>query len=95
MQKFDRDEPSREKEVYITVRASDNGHPQLDDVCTIKVTIDDINDNIPVFDKVVSYHHLFLYHIGIITEKHYLMVYHLILFVLPHQVFRGNSWRVC
>lgn len=49
---FDRDEPSREKEVYLTVRATDNGRPQLDDVCTIKVTIEDINDNSPVFDKV-------------------------------------------
>jgi len=49
---FDRDEPSREKEVYLTVRATDNGRPQLDDVCTIKVTIEDINDNPPVFDKV-------------------------------------------
>lgn len=51
---FDRDEPSREKEVYLTVRATDNGRPQLDDVCTIKVTIEDVNDNSPVFDKVVN-----------------------------------------
>ncbi|CAB0007597.1 unnamed protein product [Nesidiocoris tenuis] len=49
---FDRDEPAREKEVYVTVRATDNGKPQLDDVCTIKITIEDINDNSPVFDKV-------------------------------------------
>ncbi|XP_072152433.1 DE-cadherin isoform X2 [Bemisia tabaci] len=48
---FDRDEPVREKEVYITVRATDNGKPHLDDVCTIKVTITDVNDNYPVFDK--------------------------------------------
>lgn len=48
---FDRDEPSREKEVYITVRATDNGRPVLDDVCTFKVIILDINDNPPVFDK--------------------------------------------
>lgn len=51
---FDRDEPFREKEVYLAVRATDNGRPQLDDVCTIKVTIEDVNDNPPVFDKVVS-----------------------------------------
>lgn len=51
---FDRDEPTREKEVYLTVRATDNGKPHLDDVCTIKVTIADENDNSPVFDKVVS-----------------------------------------
>lgn len=49
---FDRDEPTRDKEVYLTVRATDNGNPHLDDVCTIKVTIQDENDNSPVFDKV-------------------------------------------
>ncbi|XP_052754013.1 DE-cadherin isoform X2 [Galleria mellonella] len=49
---FDHDEPSREKEAYITVRASDNGQPHLDDACTIKILIEDINDNQPVFDKV-------------------------------------------
>ncbi|XP_053615314.1 DE-cadherin isoform X2 [Plodia interpunctella] len=49
---FDHDEPSREKETYITVRASDNGQPPLDDACTIKILIEDINDNQPVFDKV-------------------------------------------
>ncbi|XP_038114556.1 DE-cadherin [Culex quinquefasciatus] len=49
--RFDRDEPIREKEVYITVRATDDGLPNLDDVCTFKVTIKDINDNPPVFDK--------------------------------------------
>lgn len=48
---FDRDEPAREKEVYVTVRVTDHGRPALDDVCTFKVTIEDINDNPPVFDK--------------------------------------------
>uniref|UniRef100_A0A182X1A1 Cadherin domain-containing protein n=1 Tax=Anopheles quadriannulatus TaxID=34691 RepID=A0A182X1A1_ANOQN len=48
---FDRDPPYRDTEFYITVRATDNGQPNLDDVCTIKVTILDINDNPPVFDK--------------------------------------------
>ena len=48
---FDRDEPYREKEVYVTVRVTDNGRPALDDVCTFKVTVEDINDNAPVFDK--------------------------------------------
>lgn len=37
--------------MYITVRATDNGRPPLDDVCTFKVSIEDINDNPPVFDK--------------------------------------------
>lgn len=48
---FDRDEPAREKEVYLTVRVTDNGRPALEDLCTFKVTIEDINDNTPVFDK--------------------------------------------
>lgn len=38
--------------MYVTVRATDNGRPQLDDVCTFKITIEDINDNPPIFDKV-------------------------------------------
>jgi hypothetical protein len=54
LQIFDRDEPAREKEVYMSVRASDNGQPMLDDTCTIRIQIEDINDNPPVFDKVVS-----------------------------------------
>uniref|UniRef100_A0A182R3I9 Cadherin domain-containing protein n=1 Tax=Anopheles funestus TaxID=62324 RepID=A0A182R3I9_ANOFN len=49
---FDRDEPSREKEFHIAVRATDNGRPRLDDVCTFKLKILDIDDNPPVFDKV-------------------------------------------
>ncbi|XP_012537254.1 DE-cadherin isoform X1 [Monomorium pharaonis] len=55
LQVLDRDEPAREKEFYLTVLATDNGRPQLDDVCTFKVTIEDVNDNPPAFDKVV-YH---------------------------------------
>lgn len=38
--------------MYVTVRATDNGRPPLDDVCTFKITIVDINDNPPIFDKV-------------------------------------------
>jgi len=53
-QMLDRDEPAREKETYLTVLATDNGKPQLDDACTFKVIIEDVNDNAPVFDKVVS-----------------------------------------
>lgn len=54
LQVFDRDEPAREREAFLSVRATDNGQPTLDDTCTIRVQIDDINDNAPVFDKVVS-----------------------------------------
>lgn len=55
-QMLDRDEPAREKVAYLTVLAADNGRPQLNAVCTFKVTIEDVNDNSPVFDKVVSHH---------------------------------------
>ncbi|EDV36495.1 uncharacterized protein Dana_GF12987 [Drosophila ananassae] len=48
---FDRDEPIHEKFVFVTVQATDNGLPALDDVCTFNVTIEDINDNAPVFNK--------------------------------------------
>lgn len=49
---FDRDEvTSRQKEMYITVIAADNGRPPLFDVCTFKIIINDINDNQPLFDK--------------------------------------------
>jgi len=50
---LDRDEPAREEEVDLTVLATDNGRPQLNDECTFKVTIMDTNDNNPVFDKGV------------------------------------------
>lgn len=50
---FDRDEPSRQKEIYLTVQATDNGRPPLADICTIKVTVTDINDNVPSFDQQV------------------------------------------
>ncbi|KAH8362009.1 hypothetical protein KR200_001667, partial [Drosophila serrata] len=48
---FDRDEPIHEKFVFVTVQATDNGLPPLDDVCTFNVTIEDINDNAPAFNK--------------------------------------------
>lgn len=51
---FDRDEPARQKELYVTVQATDNGRPTLADICTIKVTVTDINDNTPSFDSFVS-----------------------------------------
>ncbi|CAH1964482.1 unnamed protein product [Acanthoscelides obtectus] len=49
---FDRDEPIRQKELYITVTATDNGNPPLADICSFKVTVTDINDNSPSFDQV-------------------------------------------
>ena len=35
----------------MTVKASDNGRPQLEDVCTLAVKVLDKNDNSPVFDR--------------------------------------------
>ncbi|XP_056645235.1 DE-cadherin [Diorhabda sublineata] len=52
IQGFDRDEPVRQKELYVTVQAVDNGRPPLADVCTFTVTITDINDNAPQLDKL-------------------------------------------
>ena len=51
LQVFNRDEPDREKLVHVTVKASDNGRPQLEDVCTLKVNVKDKNDNKPIFDR--------------------------------------------
>nr|BAD91054.1 Af1-cadherin [Artemia franciscana] len=48
---FDRDEPKREKLLYVTVKAVDEGFPALDVLCTFSVTITDKNDNAPIFDK--------------------------------------------
>ncbi|KYN03382.1 DE-cadherin [Cyphomyrmex costatus] len=52
-QVLDRDEPAREKEAYLTILATDNGRPQLDAICALKVIIEDENDNKPAFDKAV------------------------------------------
>ena len=48
---FNRDEPDHEELVHVTVKASDNGHPKKEDVCTMIVKVKDRNDNKPVFDK--------------------------------------------
>ena len=50
---FNRDEPDREKLVFVTVKATDRGRPALEDVCTLRVRIKDRNDNAPVFDRSI------------------------------------------
>ena len=50
---FNRDEPDREKLVFVTVKATDRGRPALEDVCTLRVRIKDKNDNAPVFDRSI------------------------------------------
>lgn len=52
---FDRDEPTRERQANILVKAVDNGKPQLESICMFTVVIEDINDNAPNFEKVVNY----------------------------------------
>lgn len=37
--------------VHVTVKVSDKGRPQLEDVCTLAVKIKDKNDNAPIFDR--------------------------------------------
>ena len=51
---LERDYPENEKVEYLTVLATDNGEPHLDAICSFNVTIKDVNDNAPLFDKWVS-----------------------------------------
>ena len=37
--------------IQIIFQASDRGRPSLENVCTIAVKIEDINDNSPIFDR--------------------------------------------
>ena len=43
------------KYVSITVKATDQGDPPLEGVCTFTIEITDVNDNPPVFDRKVFY----------------------------------------
>ena len=52
---FDR-EGEDGKFVSVTIKATDNGDPSLEGVCSFTVEITDINDNPPLFDRQVSYH---------------------------------------
>ena len=49
---FDR-EGEDGKFVSVTVKATDNGDPSLEGVCSFTVEITDINDNPPLFDRQV------------------------------------------
>lgn len=52
-QVFDR-EGDDGKFVSVTVKATDQGEPSLEGVCSFTVEITDINDNPPLFDRQVS-----------------------------------------
>ena len=61
-QKFNRDAPDYEKSLRVIVKANDKGTPSLEGTCAFIVTVLDVNDNSPLFDKRVS-------HIYAISEK--------------------------
>lgn len=52
-QVFDR-EGDDGKFVSVTVKATDQGEPSLEGVCSFTVEITDVNDNPPLFDRQVS-----------------------------------------
>lgn len=51
---FDR-EGDDGKFVSVTVKATDQGEPSLEGVCSFTVEITDVNDNPPLFDRQVSF----------------------------------------
>ena len=53
-QKFNRDAPDYEKSLRVIVKANDRGTPSLEGTCAFTVTVTDVNDNTPLFDKRVS-----------------------------------------
>lgn len=52
---FDR-EGDDGKFVSVTVKATDQGEPSLEGVCSFTVEITDVNDNPPLFDRQVRHH---------------------------------------
>lgn len=50
---FDR-EGDDGKFVSVTIKATDQGEPSLEGVCSFTVEITDVNDNPPLFDRQVS-----------------------------------------
>lgn len=54
-QVFDR-EGDDGKFVSVTVKATDQGDPSLEGVCSFTVEITDVNDNPPLFDRQVLHH---------------------------------------
>lgn len=55
LQVFDR-EGDDGKFVSVTVKATDQGEPSLEGVCSFTVEITDVNDNPPLFDRQVYSH---------------------------------------
>lgn len=57
---FDR-EGDDGKFVSVTVKATDQGEPSLEGVCSFTVEITDVNDNPPLFDRQVGFLFLILF----------------------------------
>jgi len=55
LQVFDR-EGDDGKFVSVTIKATDQGDPSLEGVCSFTVEITDVNDNPPLFDRQVIYY---------------------------------------
>lgn len=58
-QVFDR-EGDDGKFVSVTVKATDQGEPSLEGVCSFTVEITDVNDNPPLFDRQVTFQIMFV-----------------------------------
>lgn len=52
---FDR-EGDDGKFVSVTIKATDQGEPSLEGVCSFTVEITDVNDNPPLFDRQASFY---------------------------------------
>lgn len=72
-QVFDR-EGDDGKFVSVTVKATDQGEPSLEGVCSFTVEITDVNDNPPLFDRQVRRQDKKDYYnyIGRVIERFYL-----------------------
>lgn len=57
---FDR-EGDDGKFVSVTVKATDQGDPSLEGVCSFTVEITDVNDNPPLFDRQVKRRNFFIF----------------------------------
>lgn len=65
---FDR-EGDDGKFVSVTVKATDQGEPSLEGVCSFTVEITDVNDNPPLFDRQVCWF-LFFFFLESLVKNH-------------------------
>lgn len=64
---FDR-EGDDGKFVSVTVKATDQGEPSLEGVCSFTVEITDVNDNPPLFDRQVMFY-LYVHSLSCLCSK--------------------------